>query len=1700
MSINSQAKRTQAISQNTLRLMESMCKNPEAFMSGLGKNSSGHSGRKRRHKRKYIEKFQDFDHSKRTEKLWTQTNPFNFYNQMTLPGQFQEDTSKLLDPIQQLVESINSPQVQIAIANMNNVANNGVKVHHNVGMNDEVLLVLCIIVLIGGHYSKSTALKVIGSLGSLIFTLKIMKPNGMTNILQYVFNKVRDACGPSKCDTLITEENIGIDTEYPEILGDDPTYVTQTMDISTLYRTLVVVVAGCSIYKNYGDISITSIRSIDEVARKLNPINSLFKTGGDILTTILDAVEYIINLIGGWFTEDFKFSFKGEIWYEIEVLRRKLRELKVAFDNRQDLGDVARKARTLKGDLAKVKIPQEGQAYTQFRDVSNAINILVDDLARFGAVGNDIRQEPFSIMISGPPGVGKSLVSAHMLDIFAHKILSPTSFDEFITAPGTFIYTPNQTEKFNSGYTNQPLVVVDDLGFSPESLETMVPRYIQMVNSLPYNMEQAELHRKGNVYFDSKLIMATSNITNWAHHANKLTCTEALCRRMHLCLRVKCKPEYATESTQSDLEPKLDIEKIKGKEETACWVDFTIFDPAGRKSDHKVCKHSLTCLCDKPDCEPAALADIIALGLKQYDERKRVTADIKLDRKDRLRMIRDQKLSTIEAAYFMHSGKQPMEGKLLTQAFEFPGECANPLCMRHASDLVADPSKILKLRDLEYFKSLVESGKLCNENTCGHTKYVFDFLQFEDDIDELRYDANITKFPCICTYEAAFRQYDDCAVFNWEYLTYCLGQYQTLIAGSKFYHGLRYCRVRTHQAWERIVEFTEGTIFDKFLTFIKSPVTIGLTSTLILALAGFGLFKTFFNKSDEDEVATKKCTVQIPNSSMLRFGKNCVTQAFDSFKENMEELGINVDFGPEEFEKNRGLLTQSYDTNSLDILKCLANHNVMQLYIGGLNPDDHYCTVFGLCNEVILMNKHAYDFLVRNKDGVDFLDQEVIFSRYGKKHKHWKWTDQFNRFITYDTHCYANEDLIAVKVPNLLIKDISGMLSDDELTSRNTITFGISWYQPKTDDHDYNCYVGPSRQPLTISEPIEAADTDGTKYVTTSYVKYQIPTTKGMCGAPVVLMDSKKRQKLVGIHCAGNGTMGYGVRFTRTMFDETIRALDAYVVQYNVSSLSKEHIHYDSLPTREIEDCSIIGKVTLRNTTLKSEIMKSPVYGIIRGHEPNLLPAILVPTTVDGKKTCPIEKNLAAYARGTIVPDQEILDGVTEAYVQRLRKLCAPPARTKFLSFEESVTGIGNLGPINRGTSAGYPDCFHMTNGKRGAFGEGEEYTFNSPQAIEQRKTYDEAMLALENGPIEMIANIFPKDELRPRAKAKALKTRLISGFSCSATLVIRTVFGPMVEWYMDPRNRIQNCSAVGVNPSGYEWQEIAMKHGLGAPNYDVKAGDYSSFDKTLNPFHMNKLFVVWKEFFGSYLSDKENIIADNCWKSILNVAVVCKDNLVFWGNSNASGGPLTTLINTICNTLELMSAITRSLKRIDNKPIDLSKTSVVKLWNNIGEAIELTCYGDDHVFSVKLDAKVMECYHNLTYADLSECMARDGFVYTDEKKSAVYNEERRNIFEVSFLKRSFYKEGARILAPLDMETITQKIQWKKKNDNDNSLFFMKFETFISELAVHPKEIYDKYHKILFDALECSVPNHPISKSRTQDQWRELWSRVMEAL
>lgn len=1623
---------TQSTNLNVLKFIESLCKNPEAFAQGLGKNASGQKHGKRKHKKQYSEKINKFNHTKRCDKYFTQggsaSNIFSLFHKLTLPGQFQEDVKDMVMPFSEMSQIMNGPEFQIALNNFNRVATHGIKVDHSLGINDELVLIFFIVTLVGAHYSKNNTLKVISSLGSLVFTLKLIKPGAVSNIFQYVLGKIKDACTKS-CKIPINSYNDIPDLEDPCFYDcEEDIIVTQSIDFNLMYRMVVLVVSSFAIVKNYGDITINSISKIDKFAKTLTPITSLFKSGSDILTTIITFIETVVNAVGKWFNDDFRFAFGGEVWYELEILRKRLTELRQAFDERGDLGEVARKARALKADLQSVAVPKDNAAYVQYRDLSNQIHIICDDLARFGAVGNDVRKEPLVIVLSGTPGVGKSIISQHILDDLACEILNKDQFSEYATCSGTFIYTPNQTEKFMSGYTNQPLVTLDDLGYSQDSIEIMVPRFISMVNSMPYSVEQAELHRKGNVYFDSKLILATSNIFNWAQAANKLTSTEALCRRLHVCIKVSCKPEYAKQLKVEGANCQLDPTKVENFD-VGEWCDFKIYDPEGKVQDHTLCHHSLSCKCDTESCHPATFAELAKLCVQTYRERMSYMDKVADKRKAKLQRMLDNHGDTLSVIDIVHSKEQ----------IETQGPC-DEFCVFHNNARGTEDELISKVVER------VQKGYVCNKHCC-HNELTYEMYgKIIEDPEEKWLPFDLSKPICIREYRTAMPQLENCMLSTFEYLHMMKAFKEVNDKPGVFYHALRYCKHATHVAWKKIVDFTEGTFFEKFLKVLFSPVTIGIIAIMASVASAIGLY-SYFKKTEE------------------------------SSKETLIKGDIS------------DLVTQSIDNNALDVMRCLASSNVMHLF----NNGTYLSTVFGIMNEVILINEHCYDKLKLCGGNIDLY-------RQGKTGRQWRFGCDVSFLISKDVYKFQGQDLIAVKVPGLLIRDVTHLLSDDVFTSANSKTFGIAWFNPFTNDHEYNCFIGPSKQPLNISEQrsFDAYDQDtGKTYTTTSWIKYDIPTIKGMCGAPIILMDASNKKKLVGIHCAGNNTDGFGVRITLRQIMEIKKQFKAYTVQSNLSIMSKENIFYDEYPEKAIDNCQVIGHVNHVSTVLKTEIVRSPLYDRIEGAKPNLIPAILTPKTVDGVLVCPIEKNLQGYARGIIVPNQEVLKGVIKTYINRLQKNTKPPRLVRFLSFEETVEGCPELPfvrSINRGTSGGYPDKLYLKDKKRSAFGYDEVFTFDSPEAVQQRETWEEAMLALENGPIEMVANIFPKDELRPKEKAKQLKTRLIAGFSCSATLVIRSVFGPMVDWFSCDENRIENYSAVGVNPSGVDWAKIALKLGYGSPDFDVKAGDYSSFDKTLNPYFMNSVFDIWMEFFGCRMTQRERTIADNCWKSILNVVVACKDNLVFWGNSNPSGNPLTTIINTISNVVILMYGITNIVAR----PTHF--VEVVNLWNKIGDDIQFVCYGDDNMFSVNLQSKFLRDKNPISYENLGNSLNEIGFTYTDENKTNGWNETKRSIFEVSFLKRTFYKEKGNVLAPLDLNTILQKIQWKKRGDASNELFFLKFSTFIAELSVHPPEIYDKYHKIMFDALESSVPNHSISRSQTQTEWREHWSKVCESL
>jgi len=114
------------------------------------------------------------------------------------------------------------------------------------------------------------------------------------------------------------------------------------------------------------------------------------------------------------------------------------------------------------------------------------------------------RLEPFTICLSGPAGSGKSLIQSRLgkrLSRFLEK-----DWDDCV-------YTRSSVIKHWDGYSNQPLVMIDDFGQkrcrdcdqSPEAME-----FITMCSSVDYRLPMADLKEKG-IKFNSPLLLLSTN-------------------------------------------------------------------------------------------------------------------------------------------------------------------------------------------------------------------------------------------------------------------------------------------------------------------------------------------------------------------------------------------------------------------------------------------------------------------------------------------------------------------------------------------------------------------------------------------------------------------------------------------------------------------------------------------------------------------------------------------------------------------------------------------------------------------------------------------------------------------------------------------------------------------------------------------------------------------------------------------------------------------------------------------------------------------------------------------------------------------------------------------------------------------------------------------------------------------------------------
>jgi hypothetical protein len=927
-------------------------------------------GAKLQYKHK-IKRRKNYNHAKRADQFFVQGITDYISSKMGLPDQVRRDASDILKPISDLNEKISHDDITKLLNATTKISDDGISHNHTLAIDDNMLFLLTVVMLLAATISPDKWIRRVSMfMTAIIIFGKTFGNSDFVSIFKYIsslFDNWRskndaptdDAPSSYSEGEYCTAESDGastpttiIGTQFfpahvaqpdppivlPETVDNDESqpnkgFTTQAIDLNLMLRALALLFGSYSIYKNMGGISITSVSKLDTVFRKLPLLTLCIKSAEDILSTLLSLIETIGTWIGRIFSDEFKLELRGETWYEYEIIRRKLDALTLSYERREDLGGIARKAKVLQAELKALGTPKEQFAYVKYRDLSNAVAFLCDDLARFGAVGNETRKEPITIIIGGKPGIGKSYAKDIVLSYMAYHIKGP-DFRQYVDMPGSDEFSPNQVEKFVSGYNNQKFVIIDDLGYSAESIETMVPRFIQMVNSMPYNMEQAEVHKKGAVYFDSEMILCTTNIDTWGHFVPKLNAPEALFRRLHLTLWCEIKKEYALANGCLDPEKIEDFSKLH-------WLKWYKTDPkTGVKTS--LCSCGYTCK-KNGDCKEARIHDILHMCIEEYDYRSKIHDDIKRGRRKQYQKMLDMVgTNTHEVIDFLHVD------------WKTQSPCS-PWCM--SCNRLRDDEIVLEFNKhfskIDFKKGIngipygdeaqfeKYSAEVYDEWVKHGTKSVH--FQTFSKLGHCYYDSNSTEDPlAICRYMVAYMGYQTARnkkrttwVYDEVKRTYNYIEKKAIVT---VVDGIKW-------TWERVKSLSKTYIFD-----VLKPIwnDIRFKATLVI----FGLI----------------ILVPLLGRASNSIG-DVLLSSVSSTKSERKHKKVRMTTE-----------TQGEDLNGEALMKSVTHSNLLHVYING----EYNFTCLGVGGSIIVMNQHIYDKLQLKEF------TRITLKRWGKTGAQWQ--------------------------------------------------------------------------------------------------------------------------------------------------------------------------------------------------------------------------------------------------------------------------------------------------------------------------------------------------------------------------------------------------------------------------------------------------------------------------------------------------------------------------------------------------------------------------------------------------------------------------------------------------------------------------------------------------------------------------------------
>jgi len=151
------------------------------------------------------------------------------------------------------------------------------------------------------------------------------------------------------------------------------------------------------------------------------------------------------------------------------------------------------------------------------------------------------RQEPVSLLISGKPGGGKSyMVNNLVRDVGSEYIRWGDIPNEGIA---NHIYARNPQEAYWSAYRGQFCTLYDDFGQISDTEGNPDPEFLELIQAVgdnPFKIPMADLEDKQKGYFRSKLIVATTNLSQLGTtNVKSIRSPTALARRFDVHVKVE---------------------------------------------------------------------------------------------------------------------------------------------------------------------------------------------------------------------------------------------------------------------------------------------------------------------------------------------------------------------------------------------------------------------------------------------------------------------------------------------------------------------------------------------------------------------------------------------------------------------------------------------------------------------------------------------------------------------------------------------------------------------------------------------------------------------------------------------------------------------------------------------------------------------------------------------------------------------------------------------------------------------------------------------------------------------------------------------------------------------------------------------------------------------------------------------------------